>query len=133
MNFPVYYHYFNRTLKIEGDSCGSVLNLSTGEFDEADFDDTNKATSSMGNSEIWQLEFDEFALETEAIRLAYLNGSGPVFELYDSVRRIIDNARSERRVPTSDENALIDSLFRRSYSMWDDRSKIVDPLDVSDD
>jgi hypothetical protein len=119
---PRYYKYYNRTYKLDrlpnGNIAGFLLNLHTGAFEE-------------NNDHIFEVRFDNapeirsldearFIEETERERQRYLRGDGPIFALYDTIQAILDQVRAENRRISPEERALIVSLRRRTFQMWDE-------------
>lgn len=121
---PSYHRYYNKTYKIirtdEGRLRGYLLSLTTGNFEENNdvFDEVVWATSSSDISVIGEEDFVE---QTEAARARYLRGAGPIFALYETVDGISEQRkREDRRRFTSEERALIKSLRRRTFQMWEE-------------
>ncbi|WP_157224739.1 hypothetical protein [Nocardia thailandica] len=134
MEFPVYYHYFGRTLRVDDHFSGFVLDQWTGYFEVADFEEINRATSNLSHPEIWTLSFDEFVLETEAQRMHHSPAPGPIAELYSAALEILENAYRNGHRPPCEEHDRVDNIFRRSYLMWDDLNGNgnVRPVDAPD-
>ncbi|WP_410637687.1 hypothetical protein [Amycolatopsis sp. lyj-346] len=125
---PMFYKYYSRTYRIDstpdGGLKGTILNLRTGFFEE----DTD---SSHIRELIWSTTesniggpFDEekFVQETEIERCNYLNGDGPIFALYETMKGIDDVAVREGRRRTPQETALVRALRKRTFKMWEDEA-----------
>lgn len=123
MIYPAYFSYFGRPLKIEktldGDRVGSILDDRTGEFVSADVDIVQKAILNMSHPEIWDVELDEFIINTERARAEYVSGDGPAFVLYQVVKGMWDAASGEGRVVTDEELELIKEIYRRTFALWE--------------
>lgn len=123
MNYPAYFSYFNRPLKVEetseGNHVGSILDRRTGEFVQANEDIVEKAILNMSHPEIWDADLDEFITHTERLRAEYVSGDGPAFALYQVVKDMWDVASSEDRAITSEERELINAIYRRTFALWE--------------
>ncbi|MBN6035618.1 hypothetical protein [Amycolatopsis sp. 195334CR] len=119
---PRYYEYFGRTFKIEWTADGRrgwLLNLDTGEFDPAN-GPISKVVGATSDSDICTLTEADFIEETEILRAYTLTGEGPIFELYDTIDALFAQKDAENRRFTDQERALIRSLRRRTFAMWED-------------
>lgn len=119
---PSYHTYYNKTYRIdstpEGGLTGHLLDLETGEFKE-----NNRLIDTVlfnRGGEIDSVDEAEFMDVTEQERAHYLRGDGPIFALYDTIKGIYDQAKSEGRRVTKDELALIKSLRRRTFGLWEE-------------
>ncbi|MEV1110394.1 MULTISPECIES: hypothetical protein [unclassified Micromonospora] len=63
----------------------------------------------------------DFVQEVEAFRAYYLEGDGPIFALYETVRSIEDLAAAEGRHLTPREQALIRGIRQRSFVMFEEQ------------
>ena len=119
---PQYYKYYNRTYKLDrlpnGNIAGFMLNLATGAFEENN--DHIFEVQWENAADIHTLTEDRFVQETEIERKHYLRGDGPIFALYETIQSIIDQARAENRPLGAEERALIVSLRRRTFQMWEE-------------
>jgi hypothetical protein len=119
---PSYFTYYNKTYRIdatpEGGLTGHLLDLETGEFQQ----DNRLIDTVLFNRkpEINSVDEAEFIDETEQARMRYLRGDGTIFALYDTIAGLYAQAKSEGRRITPQELALIRSLRRRTYQLWDD-------------
>jgi hypothetical protein len=119
---PAYFVYYNKTYRVdatpEGGLTGHLLDLETGEFERAPelIDDV------MFNRkpEIRTVDEARFIDETEQARSYYLRGDGAVFALYDTINGLYDQAKAEGRRISAEEKALIKSLRRKTYQLWED-------------
>ncbi|SDC97933.1 hypothetical protein [Actinokineospora iranica] len=118
-----YYMYFGRTFKLDttpdGQWVGYLLNWDTGEF-EIDNDPIMPISGATSSSDIWALDKEDFIWRTEEIRAYRLRGDGPIFALYDTIRAMFAQRESEgRKLFTDEELALIKSIRRRTFAMWE--------------
>ncbi|MGC7093259.1 hypothetical protein ACPZ19_01210 [Amycolatopsis lurida] len=120
---PSYFLYFGRTFVIDstpdGGLAGSLLNWDTGEF-EPNHEPIEKVLFATSDSDISALSRERFIERTERIRADHLTGDGPIFALYDVIHAMHDQRRAENRRLTDEEMALIDSLRRRTFGMWEE-------------
>ncbi|TLF58112.1 hypothetical protein [Nocardia cyriacigeorgica] len=120
-----YYRYFARSVRLEknpdGRDVGIVLNNRTGRFEEASFEIVESILGARTESNISVLRSeDDFIRATEEARRDYLRGEGPIFSLYDTIGAIFAQRREEQRKLTSEERALIITLYKRTFKMWED-------------
>jgi hypothetical protein len=101
------------------------LNLTTGEF-ELNVDRYHQINSARDGVEI--LTEDKFIDRVEATRARRLSGEGPVFALYELMNGIEDVARDEKRPLTAEEVALLKTLRRQSYALF--QAEHPDPTEV---
>ncbi|RSM82283.1 hypothetical protein DL991_05200 [Amycolatopsis sp. WAC 01375] len=120
---PSFYTYFGKTYRIEstpdGGLTGYLLNLRSGEFDEKP-EHVREVMWAMASSDISKVSEEKFVQETERARERYLKGSGPVFALYETIDGLYQQARRENRRVEPQESALIRSLRKRTFKMWED-------------
>ncbi|RZQ65023.1 hypothetical protein [Amycolatopsis suaedae] len=121
--FPRYYEYYKKTFRIDetpdGGMVGYLHNWDTGRFDQRT-DLIDKVLFATSNPEISRLDEDEFLDETERKRASYLQGDGPIFALYETINGLYAAAKSEGRRLTAEEWALVMSIRRRTFRMWDE-------------
>lgn len=122
---PSYYEYYKSTYVIEtdseGDWIGYRLNTETGEFD-LDNRPIPEILFATSTSEVASLDYDDFVWTTEEVR-GDLRGDGPVFALYETINAIYEQAAREgRKSITREELALIKSIRRRTFKMWEDEA-----------
>ncbi|MFI5930217.1 hypothetical protein ACIA3K_30155 [Micromonospora sp. NPDC051543] len=63
----------------------------------------------------------DFVQEVEAFRAYYLEGDGPIFALYETVRSIEDLATAEGRHLTPREQDLIRGIRQRTFVMFEEQ------------
>ncbi|WP_232323559.1 hypothetical protein [Catenuloplanes japonicus] len=69
--------------------------------------------------EVSVLTPEEFVQRTERARGRYLQGEGPVYALYDTIRALEETADAENRRLTDRERLLVEGLRRRTYVMFE--------------
>ncbi|WP_280383055.1 hypothetical protein [Nocardia wallacei] len=120
--FPRYFEYYDSTYRIEstpdGGLVGYRLNLQTGRIEEGN--SKIRKVLHARETEIFTIDEIEYIELTEALRAHYLHGDGPIFAVYDTVRALHDRADEESRRLTSDEDAFIRSIRRRTYRLWEE-------------
>lgn len=135
-NYPMYYSYYNRPLRLEMASDGRVegfiLNPSSGNFERAEFGIVAKAESVVTHPEVWPMERDEFIMDTEWTRANRIKGTDPVFDLYAVAVDLDESVRAQRRIWTEEERKFIRSILFLTYSMWEQRAEFVDPAPLPD-
>jgi hypothetical protein len=119
---PSYFKYYGRPFVLDTDSegnwTGHLLNTATGEF-ERDDRPVPEVLLATSTSEVAVLTRERFIWRTEQER-ERLEGDGPVFALYDTVNAIYEQARREgRKSITDEERALVRSIRRRTFAMWE--------------
>ncbi|MET8280231.1 hypothetical protein [Micromonospora sp. NPDC005174] len=71
--------------------------------------------------DIFRCSEADFVQEVEAFRAHYLEGDGPIFALYETVRSIEDLAAAEGRHLTPREQALIRGIRQRTFVMFEEQ------------
>ncbi|WP_147403876.1 hypothetical protein [Nocardia panacis] len=94
---------------------GEKLNIRTGFFESASFEDIGKVLRSGSDMDFAEMSREEFIRETEDARSYYLRGEGPIFEIYARINAIYDNAETGER--TIDAEQVL-ALCRRTFRMW---------------
>ncbi|MBF6437073.1 hypothetical protein [Nocardia cyriacigeorgica] len=122
---PRFFRYFARSVRLEktpdGRDVGIILNNRTGRFEEAPFEIVEAILGARTESDISVLRSeDDFIRATEEARRDYLRGEGPIFALYDTISAIFAQRREEQRRLTPEERALIATLYKRTFKMWED-------------
>jgi hypothetical protein len=121
---PSFYEYFNKTYRLdrtpEGEVIGRVLNLITGDFEVAPVRMISEVLFATSSADISRLSEAEFIDETERRREEYLRGDGPIFAIYDVINGMYEQRKSENRSFTPEERALIVTLRRRTFAMWEE-------------
>ncbi|MFC3450333.1 hypothetical protein [Amycolatopsis speibonae] len=120
---PSFYTYFAKTYRIEstpdGGLTGYLLNPRTGEFDEKP-EHVREVMWAMASSDISKVTEEKFVQETERARAYELKGAGPIFALYETIDGLYAQAKREDRRLQPQESALIQSLRKRTFKMWED-------------
>jgi hypothetical protein len=119
---PSYFEYYAHAFVIDstpdGGLTGRILNWETGRFDE-DNEHVMDVLFDHG-PDIRSLDRERFVRRTEEERHNYLRGDGPIFALYQTIDAIWAGVEEENRKITKEERALIESLYRRTFKMWED-------------
>jgi hypothetical protein len=119
---PSYFEYYDHTYVVDstpdGGLTGRILNWRTGAFEEKP--DHVPDVLLGREAEIVKLTWERFVRRTEEERHNYLRGDGPIFALYQTIDAIWAATEEEHRKITKEERALIDSLYRRTFKMWED-------------
>ena len=119
---PSYFEYYAHTYVVEstpdGGLTGRILNWKTGAFEEKPEHVTDVLFDH--SPDIRSLDRERFVRRTEEERHNYLRGDGPIFALYQTIDAIWAAVEEENRKITKEERALIDSLYRRTFKMWED-------------
>ncbi|WP_051772981.1 hypothetical protein [Saccharothrix sp. NRRL B-16314] len=122
---PAYFKYYGSTFVLdtdpEGNWVGHRLNIDTGEF-ELDNRPITEVLLATSTSDVAVIDRDRFIWRTEQER-GRLRGDGAVFALYETINAIYDQAAREgRKSITREELALIKSIRRRTFKMWEDEA-----------
>lgn len=122
---PAYFKYYASTFVLdtdpEGNWVGHRLNIETGEF-ELDNRPITEVLLATSTSDVTVLERDDFIWWTEQER-GRLRGDGPVFALYETIDAMYEQKEREgRKAFTPEERALIKSIRRRTFKMWEDEA-----------
>ncbi|NEW29182.1 hypothetical protein [Nocardia cyriacigeorgica] len=122
---PRFFRYFARSVRLEktpdGRDVGIILNNRTGRFEEASIEIVEAILGARTESDISNIGSEsEFIRATEQLRMHYLRGEGPIFALYETIEATFDRRHEEQRKLTPDELALITTLYKRTFKMWED-------------
>ncbi|WP_103353850.1 hypothetical protein [Amycolatopsis sp. CA-128772] len=119
---PSYFEYYNHTYVVEstpdGGLTGRILNWKTGDFEEKP-EHVMDVLFDHG-PDVRSLDRERFVRRTEEERHNYLRGDGPIFALYQTIDAIWAATEEEHRKISKEERALIDSIYRRTFKMWED-------------
>ncbi|MBB5854071.1 hypothetical protein ACFQ05_12240 [Amycolatopsis umgeniensis] len=120
---PAYFTYYAGTYRVDatpdGGLTGYLLNSRTGEFDEKP-EHVREVLRAMASSDISKVSEEKFVQETELARAYSLKGEGAVFALYETIDGLYDQADREDRRLEPQELALIQSLRKRTFKLWED-------------
>ncbi len=122
---PAYFKYYGSTFVLDTDSegnwVGHRLNTDTGEF-EPDNSPIVEVLLATSTSDVAVLDRDRFIWRTEEER-GRLRGDGPVFALYETIDAMYEQKEREgRKSFTPEERALIRSIRRRTFKMWEEEA-----------
>src|SRR5436190_11893040 len=119
----MYFKYFAQTYRVDstpdGGLMGTILNTRNGEFVE-DNSHIREVIWATTESDIRTLTEERFVQETEFERNHHLTGDGPIFALYETVNGLYAQARKEERSMEPQESALIRSIYKRTFKMWEE-------------
>ncbi|SCL35351.1 hypothetical protein GA0074692_4070 [Micromonospora pallida] len=125
LRLPSYFRYYASPVKLVEMPGGGVtawrVSIDTGGWESAD-DLIEEILFAVGG-EIFSLSSDDFVQEVERYRARYLNGDGPIFALYETVKAIVEAERSERRYLTDRERALVRGIRRKTFVMFEEQLK----------
>ncbi|WP_405427081.1 hypothetical protein [Micromonospora sp. NBC_00617] len=120
---PAYYLYHQAPVKIvetpEGGARVWRLAIDSGGWHEKN-DIFAEIMLAVGGDIFRRAEAD-FVQEVEAFRAHYLEGDGPIFALYETVRSIQGVADAEGRRLTPKEQALIRGIRQRTFVMFEEQ------------
>ncbi|SCG41093.1 hypothetical protein [Micromonospora inositola] len=122
LELPAYFSYYEAPVKMVSTPDGGLaawrLNRESGGWKPAN-DIVGEILLAIGG-DISVLTPDRFVQRTEFERAVYLKGEGPIFALYETVRAIEDTAEAECRDLTTQEQALIRGIRRRTFVMFEE-------------
>ncbi|MGC4772436.1 hypothetical protein ACLQ25_26110 [Micromonospora sp. DT44] len=120
---PSYYLYHQSPVKIVKTPDGGArvwrVAIDTGGW-QAKNDIFSEIVFDVGG-DIFRRSEADFVQEVEAFRAYYLEGEGPIFALYETVRSIEDLAAAEGRHLTPREQALIRGIRQRTFVMFEEQ------------
>ncbi len=121
-----YFLYHTWPFKIEDDAEGNpvgyLLDVRTGQFDRDDRP-IPEVLSASPTGDHTSVDRERFIWRTEEERALHLTGDGPVFALYETIDAIYEQkAREGRKRLTAEELALVRSLRRRTFGMWEEEA-----------
>lgn len=120
---PAYYLHHQAPVKIVETSDGGAqvwrVSIDSGGWHEKN-DIFVEIMLAVGG-DIFRRSAADFVQEVEAFRAHYLEGEGPIFALYETVRSIVDLADTEGRQLTPREQALIRGIRQRTFVMFEEQ------------
>ncbi|PYC69742.1 hypothetical protein C7C45_15875 [Micromonospora arborensis] len=120
---PSYYLYYQSPVKIVETADGGArvwrVSIDSGGWHEKN-DIFVEITLGVGG-DIFHRTAEDFVQEVEAFRAHHLEGEGPIFALYETVRAIEDLADAEARHETPSEQAIISGIRRRTFVMFEEQ------------
>ncbi|HEX5995460.1 MAG TPA: hypothetical protein VFY84_10000 [Jiangellales bacterium] len=123
LSLPAYFSYYQSPVKMVPTPDGGLmawrLSIDTGGWEPATHL-VDEILFAVGG-EISVLTADRFVQRTEHDRGRYLQGEGPIFALYETVKAIEDSADAERRRLTTQEQALISGIRRKTFVMFEEQ------------
>lgn len=122
LSLPAYFSYYQSPVKMVPSPDGGLmawrLSIDSGGWEPATHL-VDEILFAIGG-EISVLTADEFVQWTEHDRGRYLQGEGPIFALYETVKAIEDAADAERRRLTPQEQALISGIRRKTFVLFEE-------------
>ncbi|MEV7225659.1 MULTISPECIES: hypothetical protein [Polymorphospora] len=122
LRLPGYYEYYAAPLKmvstLDGGMAAWRMSIETGDWEPANHL-IDKVLFARGG-EVDRLSKQEFIELCEETRARYLQGTGPVYALYETRRAITDTVERENRPYTLPERALLAGLSRETYVMFEE-------------
>ena len=122
LTLPAYHTYYGRPVKLLPSPDGG---LAMWDFDEetGGWEPANHLVDevlfAVGGEVSGRMSKDSFIQTVEAERALYVEGEGPIFALYQTIRAIEDASDEEGRELTKTEEALIAGLRRKTYAMFE--------------
>ncbi|MGW5110629.1 hypothetical protein [Nocardia sp. NPDC004123] len=124
MEFTAYYSYYGRPLFIERRTDGTLMGYrlvpGTGEFERTHDRVVDDVQLAGDDAQVLRLDRDTFIEDTERTRSESVHGTGPIFEICAIVDEIRRTAIWEKRQPTRDESRMIRTLYRQTFSWWEE-------------
>jgi hypothetical protein len=122
LTFPAYHTYLGRPVKLLRTPDGGLAmwdyDEETGGWEPANHL-VDEVLFAVGGEVSGRMSKDSFIQTVEAERAAYVEGEGPIFALYQTIRAIEDASDEEGRELTMTEEALIAGLRRKTYAMFE--------------
>ncbi|SCL19260.1 hypothetical protein [Micromonospora inyonensis] len=123
LRLPSYFRYYTSPVKLVEAPGGGLMawrvSIDTGGWESAD-DLIEEILFAVGG-EVSTLSAADFVQEVERYRARYLDGEGPIFALYETVKAITDVERRERRYLTPRERAIVNGVRRQTFVMFEEQ------------
>jgi hypothetical protein len=120
---PSYYLYYESPVKIvqtpEGGARVWRVSMETGGWRE-EGSLFERIVFAVGG-EVFKRSAEEFVQDVEEYRAHHLSGDGPIFALYETVKAIVDAEDREDRCLTEREAALVRSIRRKTFVMFEEQ------------
>jgi hypothetical protein len=122
LRFPAYHTHLGRPVKLLPSPDGGLAmwdyDEETGGWEPANHL-VDEVLFAVGGEVSGPMSKDRFIQKVEAERALYVEGEGPIFALYETVRAIEDASDEEGRDLTPTEAALVAGLRRKTYAMFE--------------
>jgi hypothetical protein len=119
-DLPEYYIVVERAIKLVPTEDGGMTvlkyNFETGRFD---YGMEYLSRVMFGKDDVENVSEDEFVQHVEKLRGRALKGEGTVYDLYDLINAIEDNAKEKGQELTMEDKALIASIRRQTYELFE--------------
>ncbi|MBD2767759.1 hypothetical protein IC235_07625 [Hymenobacter sp. BT664] len=124
VDLPEYYIVVERPIKVVPTEDGG-LNVLKYNFETGRFDYGMKYLSRVrfGKDDVEQVSEEEFVQHVEKLRGSSLKGEGTVYVLYELINAIEGVAKEKGASLTMEEKALIVSLRRETYQLFEESQK----------
>jgi hypothetical protein len=76
------------------------------------------------DDDIEQVSEDEFVQQVEKLRGRKLQGEGTVYDLYELINAMEDNAQKTKQELTKEDKALIAILRRKTYELFEQNESL---------
>jgi hypothetical protein len=123
LTLPAYFSYYDSPVKLVETADGGVaawrMSIDTGGWEPVN-NLIDKIIFAVGG-EVDEVSREAFVQHTERDRGRYLNGEGPIFALYETVRAIVAAEKEEGRFLTGEERALVRGIRRKTFRMFEEK------------
>jgi hypothetical protein len=123
-DLPEYYIVVERAIKLVPTEDGGMTvlkyNFETGRFD---YGMEYLSRVMFGKDDVENVSEDEFVQHVEKLRGLTLKGEGTVYDLYELINAIEDDAKEKGQELTMEDKALIAIMRRRTYKLFEETYK----------
>lgn len=123
-DLPEYYIVVERPIKLVSTEDGGMTvlkyNFETGGFD---YGMEYLSRVRFGKDDVEKVSEDEFVQHVEKLRGRSLKGEGTVYDLYQLINAMEDDAKEKGQELTVEDKALIVSLRIRTYKLFEESQK----------
>ncbi|GET35957.1 hypothetical protein [Microseira wollei] len=123
-DLPEYYIVVERPIKVVSTKDGGMTvlkyNFETGGFD---YGMEYLSRVMFGKDDVEKVSEEEFVQHVEKLRGSSLKGEGTVYDLYQLINDMEDDAKEKGEDLTVEDKALIVSLRRRTYQLFEESQK----------
>ena len=119
-----YYIVVERAIKLVTTEDGGMTvlkyNFDTGRFD---YGMEYLSRVMFGKDDVENVSEDDFVQHVEKLRGHTLKGKGSVYDLYDLINTIEDNAKEKGQELTIEEKALIVAIRKQTFALFEETYK----------
>jgi hypothetical protein len=123
-DLPEYYIVVERAIKLVPTEDGGMTvlkyNFETGRFD---YGMEYLSRVMFGKDDVEKVSEDELVQHVEKLRGRTLKGEGTVYDLYELINAIEDDAKEKGQELTMEDKALIAIMRRRTYKLFEETYK----------